>query len=354
MLKPSSCSGDQALVSFYVESLLATAERAAEAQQAKQREQMIEFYARDDLHRFEDFWRMSTGEGASNARVIMKKLAQLTPFWARSLVPTDFALLAVAKKFPNFKQPIEYIRRAAALARLCAGPLNLSPMLISGQPGIGKSAFSRALAAALNVPMLSFSMTQSTASFSLGGLNAQYSSGGPGYLVRSLADLGVPDPVIVVDEIDKAATESSHDPTAPMYELLEETTAARFVDDGLQMPLNLSALRWICTCNDPGLVAEPLRSRCIEFEVPAPTRKQMGDIAAAVYRDLIAAGGWSSHFEAELPASVREELADDVPRDLARSLRNALGAAALEGRRAICCADIQVVRRPARPRVGFV
>lgn len=354
MLQPPTRSSDQAQLSFYVESLLATAERAADEQQARQREQMIEVYTRDDFQRFEDFWGASSGDGTANARAIMKKLARLTPFWARALAPADATLLELAKKFPNFRQPIEYIRRAAALARLCAGPLKLSPLLLSGQPGIGKSAFSRALAAALNVPMLSFSMTQSTASFGLGGLNSQYAGGGPGYLVRSLADLGVPDPLIVVDEIDKAATQSSHDPTAPLYELLEETTAARFVDDGLQMPLNLSALRWICTCNDAGLVAEPLRSRCIEFEVPTPTRAQMGDIASAVYRDLIADGGWSPHFDAELPASVREELADDVPRDLARSLRNALGAAALEGRRAICSADIQVFRRPARPRVGFV
>lgn len=351
----SARSADRAQLSFYVETLLDGARSAADAQrQEPALSNMVEVYAPEDLEQLKVSSESETGNAGRSVKRVLNILADRGAHWPSSATPQDGSLLDLGRRFPNFAAPIEDIRRAAALARLAPGsPLVLAPMLLDGSPGIGKSHFAREVAAALRVPMQTFSMAQATASFGLGGLNTQYDSGGPGYLVRSFADGGVPDPVVVVDELDKAAVFSSHDPTRPLYELLEAGTAARFVDDGLRMPLNLGAIRWIATCNDPDLIAEPLRSRFLHYEIQRPTPAQMRDIAARAYREVVTAGAWSRHFDSELPDDVADALATGVPRDLARTLRAALGAAALAGRSTIRVGDMPSTRSTARMRMGF-
>lgn len=348
-------SADRARLAFYVETLLIDARAEIEARnQSMSHGQTIAVYTADELERFQEFWRGARSDGSMNAQSVLKALEKHPTPWSRSPAPTDSVFTELELRFPNFAEPIRDMRRAGALARLGLGrPLTLSPMLLDGSPGIGKSRFASELAALLSVPMLSFSMAVSTASFSLGGLNSQYSSGGPGLLVRSVADLGVPDPVVVIDEIDKASLNGSYDPTAPLYELLESSTAARFIDEGLMMPLDLSGIRWVCTCNDAELIAEPLRSRLVHYQIPAPTAEQMRAIASTTYRDVIAAGALSSHFDPDLPEAVRDELVALVPRDLARVIRIALGAAALDQRSTLRLSDLPSTRKAGRPRIGF-
>lgn len=348
-------SADRAQLAFYVETLLADARAAIDAEnQSMNCSQTIAVYTKDNLEQFKDFWGSARSDGSTNAQSVLKAFEKHPTPWRCSPAPADLAFAEFERRFPNFSEPIGDMRRAAALARLGVGrPLTLSPMLLDGTPGIGKSRFASELASLLGVPMRSFSMAVSSAAFSLGGLNSQYASGGPGLLVRSVADLGAPDPVIVIDEIDKAPRNGNSDPTSPLYELLEMGTAARFIDEGLMMPLDLSGIRWVCTCNDAEQIDEPLRSRLVHYQIPAPTPEQMRAIASTTYRDVIASGALSSHFDPDLPEHVRDELVALVPRDLARVIQTALGAAALDRRSSLRLSDLPSARKTGRPRIGF-
>jgi ATP-dependent Lon protease len=183
------------------------------------------------------------------------------------------------------------------------------------------------------------------------GLDAQYAGGGPGYLVRQVAAGGVADALVLIDEIDKAAIESERDPAGPLYSLLERTTAARFVDDGLRMPVNLSAPRWVCTSNDHRLVHPALLSRCTLFEIPPPTPLEVEAIAQQIYKDLLTEHPWGWHFTPTLPSDVARHLSKATPRDLGRVLRDGLGAAALAGRMHMRVSDVRGTG--ARPSIGF-
>jgi ATP-dependent Lon protease len=194
---------------------------------------------------------------------------------------------------------------------------------------VGKTAFSKALAAVFGVPMVVMQMSQSTGPFALGGLDAMFVSGGPGQLVRTVALGSHVDPVIVLDELDKTPASSSHDPLGPLFTLLDREAARSYVDEGLRLPLDLSWVKWIGTTNRVERLPEALRSRCRIFSIAPPTPAQGRGIAQALYAD----------FDAKLSDAVAEAVAAHTPRTMARALHDALGEAAIAGRRSLLASD---------------
>ena len=124
------------------------------------------------------------------------------------------------------------------------------------------------------------------------------------------------------------------------------------MDDGLKFPLNFSGIRWIATCNDTARLHGALISRCTVVNVPPPTPDQTAGIAKNIYAGLLADAPWGRHFEPQLRAEVVEVLADQLPRDIKKSLVSALGLAALRGQRHISAKELARVGR--RPSIGFL
>ncbi|MEO6742892.1 MAG: AAA family ATPase [Caldimonas sp.] len=293
-------------------------------------------------------------DGGRSVRHVLEKLSELPALRRLSAPPSLSALRDLAAGFPNFSSVIEYVRKHAALSNLnpCS-PLQFPPVILDGPPGIGKTAFSLALARTMGVPLIQLQMSHSTAGFALGGLDPQFSGGGPGYLTRKVALGLVPDPVVLLDEVEKAPRDSRYDPLGPLYSLWEPETACRFSDDGLRIPLNFSAIRWICTTNDASQLHPALLSRCEFFSTSAPSPEQLIAIAHNAYTELRRLAPWGEQFEEVLPHELAAHLSGTTPRDLVRSLRAALGSAALNGRRRLVLADLP---RPQQQRVavGFL
>jgi ATP-dependent Lon protease len=261
-------------------------------------------------------------------------------------------VLALKHAFPNFGEAVDTLAQATALANLHpkTSP-RFAPLLLVGPPGIGKTVFSRAVARTFGVPFHMLQFGHATASFSLGGLDLQYASGGPGWLANTVALSKYADPFVLLDEIEKAEVDSRHDPRAALYSLWDDSAAA-FVDDGLKVPLDFSGIRWIATCNDTTRLHGALISRCTVVNVPPPTRDQVASIAMNIYATLLSDAPWGRHFEPQLRAEVVEVLAEHLPRDIKKSLVSALGLAALRGQRYISAKDLVRVKR--RPSIGFL
>ncbi|MEH3087907.1 MAG: AAA family ATPase [Xylophilus ampelinus] len=283
-------------------------------------------------------------------RSFLSELGERGPDRQLSFAPRPSALTTLAERFPNFAEVTDYLAGRAALANLTpSSPLQFPPLLLEGEPGIGKTAFATALAEVMAMPLLALPMAHSNGPFMLGGLDVSFEGGGPGLLARSVALGRAVDPLVLLDEIDKVSLRPNHDPLGPLYALWERHTAEYFRDEGLPLTLNLSAVRWIATANGSEGLHPALRSRCQVFRIPAPTPDQTRGIAQRVYADLVARQPWGRHFDAALPDSVAELLSQSYPRELTRRLTDAFANAALAGRLSLQVTDVPQVASVTRP-----
>src|SRR5688572_1851965 len=204
-------------------------------------------------------------------------------------------------ELPNFTAVLEDIRKHLALCVGSNDSIELPPMLLLGEPGIGKTHFARKLAQLLGTGFGFVPMSSLTAGWVLSGASSQWKNAKPGKVFDTFLNGEYANPVIVVDEIDKASGDGQYDPPGALYELLEIETATRFVDEFVEVPIDASGALWLATANDAGRIPEPLLSRLSVYEIDAPDAEGSQRIAGAIYRETRNAHDWGRQFP-ETPA----------------------------------------------------
>ncbi len=253
---------------------------------------------------------------------------------------------------PNFTQVLDDIRKHLALCVDSEDSVELPPMLLLGEPGIGKTYFARRIAELLGTGYGFVPMSSLTAGWVLSGASSQWKNAKPGKVFDTFLNGDYANPVIVVDELDKTSADSQYDPLGALYELLETDTATRFVDEFVEVPIDASGAVWLATANEAARIPEPLLSRLNVYEIDAPDAEGSARIAASIYREVREAHDWGRRFPEALGASALEKLSALPPREMRRTIHAAFGNAKLAGRDDIGPEDIQEGRN-RRPRIGF-
>ncbi|MGZ8181334.1 MAG: AAA family ATPase [Methylobacter sp.] len=239
--------------------------------------------------------------------------------------------------FPNFVDVISHYREQIALSQLTAEEsFSATPLLISGPPGVGKTAFCRALAHIMQTHFEWIGMSGVTAGFVLGGMSSNWADGKPGKIVESLARGKKSNPLILIDEIDKVGGDHRYDPLGSLYQLLEKETAVNFIDEGLEMSVNCSHIVWVATANELMRIPEPILSRFAVLEVRQPDRSQMGKVLQSIYSKVLKEHCWGGKFTEQLNENVIDKVISSglAPRLIQRELISACGRAALTKHRA--------------------
>ncbi|MBF5014141.1 AAA family ATPase [Burkholderia pseudomultivorans] len=261
---------------------------------------------------------------------------------------------ALGEALPNFAEPLDDVRKQIALCLETEDRLELMPILLLGPPGIGKTHFAKALAQMLGTAYHYVPMSSLTAGWILSGASSQWKNAKPGKVFEALVNGSYANPVIAVDEIDKAGADAQYDPLGALYALLEHDTARAFIDEFAEVPIDAGNVIWIATANDAQAIPEPLLNRMNVYEIAPPDAVGARRIAQTIYDEIRGSHAWGRRFPDLLGDAALDVLAATPPRTMRRALLHAFGAARLDGRDAIEPRDIRADEGAARRRpIGF-
>ncbi|MHB8948652.1 MAG: AAA family ATPase [Rhodoferax sp.] len=215
-------------------------------------------------------------------------------------------------KFENLVQPIERMQTDLVLAAaMRPQEFRISPILLLGQPGIGKTYLATQLADALGVPTEKISAGGAQGGFQLAGSHGAWMGAKPGMIASMLAKSASAAPVLVIDEVDKI--QDAKYPFLPvLLDLLDAGTATRFRDEYFEMEFDASRIIVVLTANDISNVPPPLLSRVEVFTVPAPEPSQRLRIIQQTMTELRE----KTNQQISLVPGVAERLADRMDIDL--------------------------------------
>jgi ATP-dependent Lon protease len=257
------------------------------------------------------------------------------------------------EELPNFTAVLEDIRRHLALCVDSNDSIELPPMLLLGEPGIGKTHFARKLAELLGTGFGFVPMSSLTAGWVLSGASSQWKNAKPGKVFDTFLNGEYANPVIVVDELDKASSDGQYDPLGALYELLEVETATRFVDEFVELPIDASGAVWLATANDAARIPQPLLNRLTVYEIDPPDAAGSLRIARNIYSEVRKAHDWGRQFPETPGDETLDKLASLPPREMRRAVQSAFGTAKLAGRSELRPDDVQAGRGGRRHKIGF-
>lgn len=256
--------------------------------------------------------------------------------------------------YPQFAEVINAIDNNIYVSSLIEGPFHMSPILLQGNPGLGKTYFVKQLADVLGLPYFEISLATITASFTLSGGSLQWAEGTVGELAKIIARSTVANPIVLLDEVDKCMNEARYNPSNVLYSLLEPHTAKRFKDEALELELDLSHVIWICTANYPELIPAPILSRMNVFEITLPAPKQMQQVVNHMYGQFRSQSAYGRFLAEALEEDVIEELAHLSPREIRINLEESSLKAVRRGSQSISVNDLSRASRKEVHRVGFI
>jgi ATP-dependent Lon protease len=172
------------------------------------------------------------------------------------------------------------------------------PICLVGAPGSGKSRMVRKLAELVHGLHVSrFDAASSTDSVGFAGSAKSWSNTEPSLPFRAVAQSRTANPVVMVDEIDKAAGHRSGGSGRLVDSLLpfcDRETASRYRDQSLDAEIDLSYVSYIATANDVSSMPAPLRDRFRIVKVPAPTLAHLPALAGNVRQSMTRPVGTTS------------------------------------------------------------